>query len=81
MNRLSKLTRQWLIAFVLVSLTSCGLTLRQSAPPTSLNVQTKPTNEFCALYKPVHWSARDTDQTIIEVKQNNAVWTKFCKTA
>lgn len=80
MNKPSKLTRQWLIAFALASLTSCDLTLRQSALRTSLSVPTKPTNEFCALYKPVHWSAHDTDQTIVEVKQNNAVWVKFCKT-
>jgi hypothetical protein len=44
------------------------------------SAQTKP-NEFCAIYHPIHWSKHDTDQTILEVKQNNAVWVKLCKPA
>jgi hypothetical protein len=49
-------------------LTSCATTTGSDAP----------TESFCALAKPIHWSAKDTDETIIEVKEHNAVWKKYC---
>jgi len=33
---------------------------------------------FCLAFLPIQWSANDTDQTIIEVKKHNAVWTSLC---
>jgi hypothetical protein len=33
---------------------------------------------FCELAQPIHWSKRDTDETIIEVKAHNAIGVKFC---
>ena len=33
----------------------------------------------CGWVKPITWSKRDTDQTIIEVKQHNAAWKANCR--
>lgn len=33
----------------------------------------------CAWVKPIHWSVKDTDQTILEIKQHNAAWKAVCK--
>lgn len=30
-------------------------------------------------YVPVRWSQQDTDETIAQTKQNNAVWVDVCK--
>lgn len=80
----SKTTSLQRTAFALMSLL-LSLSLMSCAPMTSLSAPrppiTKPTNEFCAIYKPIHWSKSDTDQTLIEVKENNAVWVKLCKPA
>lgn len=57
----------------LLSLTACATTTNSSAP--------KPINEFCALYKPIHWSRLDTDETLKQIKETNAVWVKLCKPA
>lgn len=32
----------------------------------------------CAVWQPVSWSAKDTDQTILEVKANNARRAGWC---
>jgi hypothetical protein len=32
----------------------------------------------CAVAKPIAWSARDTDETILQVKQHNAVGAALC---
>ena len=34
---------------------------------------------FCAIAKPIVWSARDTDATIEQVKEHNAVGATLCK--
>lgn len=33
---------------------------------------------YCGSVRPITWSTRDTDQTIREVKANNAVYAKLC---
>ena len=33
---------------------------------------------FCAVAKPIAWSDRDTDETIVEVKEHNAVGAALC---
>jgi hypothetical protein len=37
------------------------------------------TEAACAVWKPVSWSSKDTDQTITEVKVNNARREGWCK--
>lgn len=36
------------------------------------------TDNVCKAWRPVTWSARDTDETIREVKANNAAWGAWC---
>jgi hypothetical protein len=36
-------------------------------------------DSFCAVAKPIMWSSRDTDETIREVKEHNAVWARLCR--
>jgi hypothetical protein len=33
---------------------------------------------FCKIAKPISWSKSDTDQTILEVKEHNAVGKALC---
>jgi len=33
---------------------------------------------FCAIARPITWSTRDTDQTILEVKSHNAAGRELC---
>jgi hypothetical protein len=33
---------------------------------------------FCAVAKPILWSARDTDETIRQAKEHNAVGATLC---
>lgn len=49
----------------------CVLATLPSCTPT---MATSGTSDFavCQAWQPVHWSVEDTDQTIIEAKQNNA---------
>ena len=43
-------------------------------------VEIETIDTVCVLaWKPVGWSVRDTDQTIYEVKQNNARRKAFCR--
>lgn len=42
---------------------------------------TMPSNDadgFCLLAKPFYWSAKDTDETIKQAKEHNAVGAKLC---
>ena len=32
----------------------------------------------CKSYGPIHWSLKDTDQTIAAIKQHNAAWLALC---
>lgn len=34
---------------------------------------------YCKIEKPISWSTKDTDQTIREVKEHNAVFSSLCK--
>ena len=34
---------------------------------------------FCSVAKPIMWSSRDTDETIREVKEHNAVYMRLCQ--
>jgi hypothetical protein len=60
----------------LIILSSCG-TMTASKGPTEPVVL----HDFCQLAKPIYWSAKDTDQTILAAKEHNAVWKKYCQPA
>lgn len=36
------------------------------------------TSEFCLLYEPIHWSRRDTPETVLQIKVNNAKYLALC---
>ena len=48
------------------------------ATMTDLSAPTEAHASFCAVAKPILWSARDTDETIAEVKEHNAVGAVLC---
>lgn len=57
------------------------LTLNGCASLTGSGVTEPPVvgaNTFCAIAKPITWSARDTDETIRGVKEHNAVGIRLC---
>jgi hypothetical protein len=60
------------------------LTLASCATTTTLSVGTKVDQRgpssllFCDGAKPIYWAADDTDKTIRQVKEHNAVGKTFC---
>jgi hypothetical protein len=32
----------------------------------------------CSAFEPIHWSAKDTDDTIRQAKEHNAAWRAVC---
>lgn len=40
---------------------------------------TPPTDTFCQIYKPVHWSARDTRNTKAQNDKNNRKYKRICR--
>lgn len=38
-----------------------------------------PVNTFCTIAKPITWATSDTDPTIAEVKEHNAVGAELCQ--
>lgn len=46
------------------------------ASPTSISGKTE--TIVCEVWRPVSWSAKDTDQTIREIKLNNAAHDAYC---
>lgn len=57
----------------LLSLSGCATTTGSSGPTSPPVV-----DSFCALAKPIYWSAKDTDETIAQAKEHNAVWKSRC---
>lgn len=45
-----------------------------SSGPTSA----PPASTFCAVAKPIYWSSKDTDDTIAQAKEHNAVGKALC---
>lgn len=52
-------------------LAACGGMTPSSAP-------TSAPSEFCAIARPITWSRKDTDQTILAIKEYDAVGVKLC---
>ncbi len=38
-----------------------------------------PTDISCAVFRPISWSAKDTPETVREVKSFNAAWIATCR--
>lgn len=53
-----------------------SLTLTGCATTTGFGVTTKA--PFCSVAKPIFWSIGDTDKTIAQVKEHNAVGRELC---
>ncbi len=50
----------------------------ESLTPSSAMTEALGHAGFCDVAKPIGWSARDTDKTIIEVKSHNARGVELC---
>lgn len=57
-----------------MTLAGC-VTTTGSRGPTSASTGAAP---FCRAAEPIYWSAKDTDKTIAQVKEHNAVGKKLC---
>ena len=66
-----------LLAVMLLSLGGCQWTM------DALQIEPKGavtnTDSFCLVYEPIHWSVKDTDESIAEIKLNNAVFKRLCQ--
>jgi hypothetical protein len=61
------------VAILSVTLAGC-VTTTGSKGPTSTGAA-----PFCRVAEPIYWSAKDTDKTIAQVREHNAVGKKLCK--
>jgi hypothetical protein len=64
----------WLVLLsmtaLLMTLTGCVTTMGSSAPTSDA--------AFCTAAQPISWSKRDTDVTIVQIKEHNAVGHELC---
>lgn len=63
-------------------ISGCQMSTSEGAipPPPKTPIEGAPTRPLiCQAWLPISWSAADTDQTILEVKQNNAAWACACE--
>jgi len=63
--------RSTLVTLCLLALTGCA----------NLTATRETNISACTVWRPVSWSAKDTDQTIGEVKVNNARRGAYCERA
>lgn len=67
---------------VLLLSSAFAITLSGCAILTSLRDPPKPGYDprktYCEVFQPIRWSKKDTDETIIEIKAHNEVWTITC---
>ena len=60
------------MSFCLVMVLGTGLLCRDPRD------RPRVTDTACEAYAPIQWSVRDTDQTIIQIRQHNAVYDELC---
>ena len=61
---------------LVLALTGCAAMTGSSA---TTDVAPKPVaSDFCLIAKPIRWSVHDTDETILQAKEQNAVGKKLC---
>ncbi len=65
--------RHWTVR----TLTGCGLGMMLAAG--SCTTMTGSSARECLMFDPITWSEGDTPETIIQVKEHNAVWVGRCK--
>jgi hypothetical protein len=59
-----------LTVLLMLPLAGCGKTMATVAT----------TDAVCAdAWRPISWSPKDTDRSILEIKQNNARWKAWCR--
>lgn len=75
LSRTQQTLERVLMFLLLPTLIACASQTDSSAP-TSQPVSSP--SEFCAIAKPIFWSAHDTDATILAVKEYNAVGKRLC---
>lgn len=71
MTRLRRLTT--------LALLSIGLTLTIANCAGTMVIDAIERRTVCAIFKPISWSARDTDETIRAVKAHNAAHKRTCE--
>ena len=77
--RSRKLTRLALLCVLGATLTACATFESLTASGgTDLPPEVDPALVACEAFAPIYWSERDTDETILAVKQHNAAWLAIC---
>ena len=73
---LPRRTRLALLLSVMLPLAACeSLT---ASGGTDLPPEVDPALVACKAFAPIYWSAEDTDETILAIKQYNAAWLAIC---
>jgi hypothetical protein len=65
---------------LLASLTACAPRMSSSVgtdPLGGADLRLAPSS-YCMIAKPIFWSAKDTDETLKQIKAANAVWKSLC---
>lgn len=68
------------IGLTLLGMTSLlvGCQLTQTTETAAINLDRELTAQVCDVWKPVTYSSRDTDQTQLEARANNAAREAYC---
>lgn len=61
-------------------LLSAGLTLTAASCAGTTTIDAIERRVVCAIFQPISWSVRDTDETIRGVKEHNAAHKRICGT-
>ncbi len=73
MQFLHRKKRAMLGLVLMLTLPNCAGMMDLNDPLTDL-----PSQMTCGIFQPVTWSERDTDTTILQIKQHNAAWRAVC---
>lgn len=75
-SKLPKLLATVFAAASLATLTACA-TLTSLLGPTD-DADVRVTAVACEAFKPITWSARDTTETIVQIREHNAAFVELC---
>jgi hypothetical protein len=71
-HRLARVCVKFLVPATLLMLVACGTTSTGAIDPA--NGEDWP----CLAFRPITWSRKDSDKTIRQVREHNAVWEALC---
>lgn len=76
LRKIARMARNWFNEQTVLAVLFLMLLLSGCVTTTASSVANKHTT--CGILSPITWSVQDTDDTIRQVKVNNAKWKELC---